>query len=381
MNIGRHRLRLAILDALCTQGFQVEADRLKPRTSEPTKDEIRALHRYDRFSRLQRESVFIREKYSTLAHYFADGVELDPAAFSPRVVPVTAGTEFADLFRFATFLWSIPVSQGFGRRVRFLVFDDFNGKLVGLFALGDPVFNLSARDRWVGWDHKDRAARLYNVLDLFVLGAVPPYANLLAGKLIALLAVSDQVRRHVWKKYASATTIIQGVIKQPHVVLLSTTSALGRSSLYNRVHLNGERLYNCVGSTFGWGHFHLSNGTFDLIRQYLAKAKHPIGCANRFGQGPNWKIRTVRTCLEMIGLPPDLLRHGIKRHVYVVELATNSRAFLRRETDAPCYRDLSSVDMTDFFKSRWLIPRSKRRPDYIQVRRDDVLCELRGITA
>jgi hypothetical protein len=379
MRIACKELRLAILDALASQGFHLEANRLKHRSAESTKAEIRGLHHHDRMMKLQRESKFISEYYHKLKNYFADGNQINPAAFTPRVVPVRPGSEMSDLFRFATLLWSVPVSQGFGRRLRFLVFDESNGKLVGLFALGDPVFNLSARDTWVGWNHQDRAERLYNVLDVFVLGAVPPYSTLLGGKMIALLAASDEVRWQVWAKYAAGTTVIQGARKKPHLALLSTTSALGRSSLYNRVHLDGQPLYQRVGATHGWGHFHLSNGTFELMRKYLAEAAHPIERANRFGQGPNWKMRAVRTCLEMIGLPSDLLRHGIKRDVYVVELATNSRAFLRGEHQRPRYRGMPASDLVTFFKSRWLIPRSKRRPDYIDVRREAVLSELRSM--
>jgi hypothetical protein len=379
MKIASEELRVAILSALASQGFDLEANRVKQRAVEPSKAEIRERHRHDRMMKLQREADFVSKRYHTLKNYFADGWQIDPLACTPRVVPVEAGSEQSDLFRFATLLWSIPVSQGFGRRLRFLVFDEFNGKLIGLFALGDPVFNLAARDKWIGWTHRDRAERLYNVLDVFVLGAVPPYSHLLGGKMIALLAASDEVRRQVWSKYAAGTTIIQGASKRPHLALLSTTSALGRSSLYNRVQLDGQPLYQRVGATHGWGHFHLSNGTFELMRKYLAEAAHPIEHANRFGQGPNWKMRAVRTCLEMIGLPSDLLRHGIKRDVYVVELAINSRAFLRGEHARPRYRGMPASDLVTFFKSRWLIPRSKRRPDYIDVRREAVLSELRSM--
>src|SRR5207253_1083615 len=126
--------------------------------------------------------------------------------------------------------------------------------------------------------------------------------------------------------------------------------------------VNGEALYRRIGSTSGWGHFHLSNGTFELIREFLAQNQHPVETANRFGQGPNWKIRAVRTCLEMIGLSPELLRHGIKRDVYVVETARNAKAYLRRETNKPDYRSLKTDELTEFFESRWLLPRAARLP-------------------
>src|SRR5262249_41111946 len=69
-----------------------------------------------------------------------------------------------------------------GRRLRYLVWDANNDKLIGIMALGDPVFNLKVRDELIGWDIKDRGKRLVNVLDAYVLGAVPPYNMLLGGQ-------------------------------------------------------------------------------------------------------------------------------------------------------------------------------------------------------
>lgn len=86
------------------------------------------------------------------------------------------------------------MSAGYGRRLRFVVYDDANGKLMGVFGLADPVFSLEPRDRWIGWDKAAKSARLQCVVNLFVLGAVPAYSQLLGGKVIALLATSREVR-------------------------------------------------------------------------------------------------------------------------------------------------------------------------------------------
>jgi hypothetical protein len=67
--------------------------------------------------------------------------------------------------RLASLTWAVPVSNGFGRRLRYLVWDRNNNKLIGLIAIGDPVFNLSVRDKLIGWTVKDRGERLVNILD------------------------------------------------------------------------------------------------------------------------------------------------------------------------------------------------------------------------
>jgi hypothetical protein len=83
--------------------------------------------------------------------------------------------------------WSVPVSNGFGRRLRYLVWDKQNEKLLGIIAIGDPIFNLSVRDNHIDWNVEDGGKRLVNMMDAYVFGALPPYNMLLGGKLVACL--------------------------------------------------------------------------------------------------------------------------------------------------------------------------------------------------
>ena len=55
--------------------------------------------------------------------HFAEGFEVDPRSINPKLEVVESDKESGDLFRFATTLWSAPVSRGFGRRMRYLVRD------------------------------------------------------------------------------------------------------------------------------------------------------------------------------------------------------------------------------------------------------------------
>ena len=77
--------------------------------------------------------------------------------------------------------------------------------------------------------------RLRYVMDLFVLGVVPPYSFLLGGKLVALLATSNEVRTIFERKYAGRNALISHTQHNGTLALLTTTSALGRSSIYNRL--------------------------------------------------------------------------------------------------------------------------------------------------
>ena len=139
------------------------------------KEIIRKLHNGQREERLEAGAEFIRRALPKALPQFANGQEIDPSKIQLRLVRVQSDTADADLFRIASLTWSVPVSTGFGRRLRYLVWDEHHERVVGLIALGDPVFNLSVRDNLIGWNVHDRAERLVGLLDAYVLGAVPPY--------------------------------------------------------------------------------------------------------------------------------------------------------------------------------------------------------------
>jgi len=363
-------LRQRLLNALSQQGFALSGDQLMPPNAS-CKDNIRQLYAHLRLERLQQARSWLLSVEEKVLPYFANGPEVDVERIRPNLELVDSQRK-AGLFRYASLLWSVPVSAGYGRRMRFLVFDEHNGKLIGLFALGDPVYNLRVRDQWIGWGVPEKNERLYHVMDAYVLGAVPPYSYLLGGKLVALLTASDEVRETFRQRYARQISVIRKVVREPHLVLLTTTSALGRSSLYNRLAVDGRRVFISLGFTEGWGHFHFSNGTFEQVKAYLREIGDPVVERYKYGGGPNWRFRVVKRCLAHLGLSPDLLHHGIKREVFVVPLATNAREFLRGEEAEPAYYEMPKDWLFDYFRDRWLLPRVVRDRRYQTFNREDV---------
>jgi hypothetical protein len=329
------------------------------------KDAIRALHRFQRIEKLSKEYHFVQKSKDSLMKFFANGDEVKPELIRPKLVQVECNTPESDLFRMATLLWAVPVSQGYGRRMRFLVWDTSNNRLMGLFALGDPVFNLSARDKWINWNADDRRERLVNVMDCFVLGAVPPYNMLLGGKMVACMIRSQEVWNEFSKKYSKKRGIISGKNKHAQLVLVTTTSALGRSSIYNRLRLGGLQYFRSIGFTSGWGHFHIPTTLYGKFREYLKLKNHPYASNYCYGEGPNWKLRTIRAALEMLGYDPKILCHGVLREVFVCEFASNSCDYLGGRMAKPQFDSLLSVDeIAKLCLSRWIIPRSERSPEF-----------------
>ncbi|MDE2778188.1 MAG: DUF4338 domain-containing protein [Chloroflexota bacterium] len=350
-----------------------------------TKDGIRAMHGAQRGDIQAREMAAIGAKVEDLMQHFANGEDIRPDAIDPELVAVRGDGLNSKLFRLATLLWSVPVSKGYGRRMRYLVRDRSNGKVIGVFGLTDPVFNLRARDVWIGWNEQQRRAALVHCMDAYVVGAVPPYSYLLGGKLVASLIGSAEVGEAFARRYAATKGQISKSHKAARLVLVTVTSALGRSSLYNRLKLIEQGVENPrllvelirVGATVGFGHFHLSESLFTQLREVVKANGHEYADAHQYGDGPNWRIRLSRVGLAMLGLDPDLLRHGITREIFVMPLALNYRDFLLGEAeeaylDRPTIREISLAA-----QRRWILPRANRCPDYAAFRKTQILDELR----
>lgn len=342
------------------------------------KDIIRSIHSHHRNGRVAANQRFIDEQLPDLIEYFASGDEVDPARIKPVLERISSDTMESDLFRLASLTWSVPVSNGFGRRLRYLVWDDSNHKLIGLIAIGDPVYNLSVRDNLIGWDVHDRSERLVNMMDAYVLGAVPPYNMLLGGKLVASLVRSRDIYDHFTQAYGGTTGIISGKEKRARLLAVTTSSSLGRSSVYNRLKLDGIEYFKPVGYTGGWGHFHIPDGLFADLREFLRTIEHSYADHHRFGHGPNWRLRTTRAAFAALGLKEDMLKHGIQREVFLCELATNAKAILRGSKAKPNLSTLlSAADVAALAVERWMLPRSERRLEYRAWKAETIATLLR----
>ncbi|WP_369011228.1 Druantia anti-phage system protein DruA, partial [Salmonella enterica] len=62
-----------------------------------------------------------------------------------------------------------------------------------------------------------------------------------------------------------------------------------------------------------------------------------------YGQGPNWRLRTTRAALKALGFKDDLMRHGIKREVFICQLAANATKILQTGKGKPDIRSLQTV--------------------------------------
>lgn len=350
-------LRNRIKRSLWAQGFRIRKGSVLP-PEELSKGRIRELHTTAVKHRIERAKEQLYRKERDLLQRIASGPDVVPSKISPRLVEVARDSEDELLFRYAGLHWSIPVSSGYGRRLRFIVVDDYNDKLIGLIGLGDPVYSLRARDEWVGWTLQGRKKRLSNVMDAFVLGAVPPYSFLLGGKLVAMLAASDTVREAFKRKYGGTRSLIRRKAHDGRLALITTTSALGRSSIYNRLRFDGRLLFQSVGLTRGSGEFHFSNGIYGAITNFALENCEPTAKQARWGNGFRNRREVIKKCLPALGLSSEWLYHGVEREVFAVPMAGNTQAFLRGEHDRLKWFHQSETQLFEYFKERWMTRRA-----------------------
>jgi len=279
--------------------------------------------------------------------YVAKPHEIDILKVKPYLVQVRDGDYTSKIWSYALTNWSVPVSAGYGRRLRFLVFDKQNEKLIGVFGLCDPLIGSVIRDNFIGWNREQKHERLYNCLTAYILGAVPPYNKILGSKLVALTTMFPEVRKVFREKYKNNQTVISDKHKIPELAFIDTYGAFQKSAIYTKL-LN----WKFVDYTKGQSHIHLTaNGSWETVKKFVPEERFDT---YKYGQGSNWKLRTLRVGLENLGFDEELLSIGWKRAYYVCPLATNWREFLTMTHKKPKFLKYSEKYLISEWRNRWV---------------------------
>jgi hypothetical protein len=223
-----------------------------------------------------------------------------------------------------------------------------------------------------------------SMMELNVCGAVPPYNEILGGKLAALVMLSKEVVDDYRNRYGNRPSDIasrlkgEPVIRQADLVYIGTTSLYKvGSSQYNRLKLPAgilrkdapEVRWQLIGETKGFGTMHISRLALQCLEDTL-----PIqdrGSINRvFGEGASPKLRTIRSGLEKIFEPGQreflelVPKHSMARLIYGAWLIKNGTAYLCGEDSIPDYyfdQELNGREATqaivDYWRERWLLSR------------------------
>lgn len=214
-----------------------------------------------------------------------------------------------------------------------------------------------------------------NMMDIIVCGSIPPYNELLGGKLVSILACSPTVINDYTTRYISQVSEIASrmkgkkVVRDSHLVYLGTTSlyAVG-SSQYNRIKAPlscGSNVeYRKMGITEGYGTVYFSNDTTAMFSRILELQDGGKRINHVFGEGTSPRFRMISRGLNAIGIRASaFLNHYSPRIVYSINLAKNTNEFLLGIEDEVDYGyDLNNPvevakytqELIDYWYERWM---------------------------
>jgi len=294
--------------------------------------------------------------------YFPSGAKISPHLVDPIIVPVRPQSLEEKLFKVMRGYWSMPYSKGYGRRLRFVVMDAHHQAVIGIIGLQSPSADLACRDDFLGVTRSNKLSVVNNTLDAYTIGASPTYAPLLGGKLVAGMLHAPAIRQEYWRSYGKSRTGQETKrIPQP-LLAITTTSAFGRSSIYNRLRFRDQVLAKPLGYTKGFGTLHLEE-IYPEIAEWLKSAElfTPAG----FGNGPKVRWQNIARALKSLGLSRKYLEHGIRREVFIFELASNLRTVCR-EGALPEFKEFDPHEWGEYWKERWCVPRISRQPNWYE---------------
>lgn len=332
------------------------------------KSVVRAAMAHARNETIDANSTWIDAHLQLARDNLASGRDALRSEVRPRI-EICKSQRQNDLFRMFRYYWSSPSSEYVGRRMRLLVRDDGlpDSPVIGIAAIGSSIIHIPARDKWIGWDITTRTDRIIYMMDAYVIGALPPYNELLGGKLVSYLLTSNELRKLYADKYVSKETLIRHRSASDLAMIMTTGLYGSSSSQYNRLKYGRSLLYKLIGSTSGYGSLHISSQTFSAMRALVAQKGLII--PNRFGDGPNWRMRVIRSACDILGFDSDvILKHSFQRGLYAIPLATNFRAFLKAASATPRYRNLPLDELAAHWRSRWLNMRKENAEVIRRVR-------------
>lgn len=356
--MNKQELKNEIIKVLKEQGFKINPH---VRPNGCSKATYRSIQQKARFEQLSLHKNFLIDSVRKVKNYCRDGSEITPERISLELREVQSNSFEEILFRWWNLIWwSIPFQRSYGRQMRFLLWDTTHDTPFGLICLQSPVLKISVRDNYLGIPKNELDVWVNRSLNAQRVGALPPYNELLGGKMVALTLSCNEIRKAYERKYKNYVSIIKERKLDPELLFITTTSAFGKSSLYNRLKYNGEVVVECLGYTQGSGTFHIPEELYEELLEFLKN--QGVDVARGYGHGPSRKLKLISLGLNYLGLP-KFEYHGIKREFYLFPLVKNLREVIQ-DSQKPIWVDRPFNNLEDFWKERWAIPRAERMPEW-----------------
>ena len=353
-------LKSEIIEALKSQGFLINPH-LKTETNE--KDTKRRVHEQKRNEIIRLHKKFLLKNLEKIKRYSIDGGEIEPSKIDLELVEVKPDSLESTLFFWWNLIWwSLPYARPIGRQMRFILWDRCNDAPFGLICLQSPPLRSSARDDFLGLNNKNVGYWINQSMYAQRVGALPPYNNLLGAKMVALSLTSNKVRETYERKYEHKETLLKKRILPNRLLFITTTSAYGKSSIYERITYKGDIVSQFIGFTAGSGTFHIPQTLYDKLLSFLKREGFDV--KRGYGTGPSRKLKLINLAFRKLNVETFSF-HNIKRGYYIFSNVCNLQEVIQKN-EVPQWYDRPFEQLLDFWKKRWCIPRSRRTGSWKQ---------------
>lgn len=321
------------------------------------KNVLRSIHQLKRTEELIKHKTFLADNFNLAKSFALSGGDVDVNNIELELVEIKSGSDKAKLFLWWNLIWwSLPFERPVGRQMRFMLWDVYHDAPFGIIGLQSPMLSSSVRDSYLGITGNEKDYWINRSLYGQRIGSLPPYNDILGGKMTAMTMSCNEIRNAYEHKYLDRSTLLKNRILPNELLFMSTTGAFGKSSMYERLSYNKQNLCDFVGYTSGAGTFQLSETLYKKCLNYLSTVGYDV--SRGYGTGPSRKLKLISITMSQLGMP-NYHYHNIKRGFYLFPLVNNLHKVIH-ERQEPSYYNYPLDDLYKYWHTRWCIPRSQR---------------------
>ena len=208
---------------------------------------------------------------------------------------------------------SMPQYNIPGRNVKILVKDNNTNKYLGLLQLTVDLLVNNNKNKFLQISEKDYGKYKKIIRDcgvnISICVPLQPFGfNYCGGKLLAMLAFSNEVYNYYYNKFN---------IK---IVYIITTSINGKSIQYLRL-----KCLKYIGLTEGYGTGHISDNIINDCKKFIID-KFP-----KYNIKKMSKHTILNLVIKTLNLDPNILQHNQKRGIYIGLTSQNSCEFIKNK--------------------------------------------------
>ncbi len=368
MIIDKNKLREKLIKALEEQGFSQSFD---------DKETYKKVQQKARIEQIKLHSKVLKENIKKVKRYMRDGSEIRVEDIDLELREVRPNSLEETIYRWWNLIWwSIPYQPAYGRQMRFVLWDKTHDAPFGLICLQSPVLRMAVRDEYLDIPKEELDYWINKSMNAHRVGALPPYNDLIGGKMVALALVSNEIREAYKRKYKNYKTLLKQREIESDLLFITTTSAFGKSSIYNRLKYNDEVVAISLGYTKGYGTFHIPEAIYkEMIELLKEEGFNTDRC---YGNGPSRKLRLIRLALKTLGFSNSYTNHGIKREFYLFPLVKNLKEVIHNQ-ESPIWYDRPLQELFEYWKRRWGIPRASRTDKWKAFKKEEFFQKIEKI--